>query len=241
MTVEKFKGFVLHHTPLTASREIVTFFTETGGKRKGTLRLTKKQGRAYLAPLTCLRFQLAGKEQQELKRIGELSLEHHHFDFAADYLGLTFLEHWAFLVLSSQPEEHEDERVFRLLDHCLKSFDGPNPPAELPLKNLYFEAWLLHFCGMLPRRRGPVRAEGCLVSAVEASEPGETRHGRSLDTPLMRQIFQVTIEDLVGNRLKLGSLTKTYEVLGKMWEQFLAKQLKTRTLLVTRFKERRLM
>ena len=237
MRIEKLTGFVLQQIPIRSSRYIVTLFTRECGKRQGVLYLSKKQTRACLTPLTRLRFQLSGKEHQDLKKISEVNLERHFFDVAANYLGLLLLHHWSWLIDQSQPAEQGDERVFRLLDHCLGDLN-PEDHGLFPIKNLYFETWLLHFCGVLPRGQAPAQTANHLETN-ELSE--EARLWRSLDHKITRQIFQVKIEDLTLNELKLGSLNKTLAVLGKMWERFLGKELKTRALLSSQFKERRLL
>ncbi len=235
---EKYRGFVLHHTDLSAGRAVVTLFTQTGGKRKGVMRFNKKQTRACLTPLTCLGFHLSGKEHVELKRMDEIDLIYHHFDRASNYLGLSLLQHWAGLVMHSQPGEHEDIRVFRLLNHSVLSFGGCDDPKVWPLLNIYFEVWLLHFCGVLPRIR-TAQAPHSMQNERDMDE--NLRLWRSLHNPILVQIFKSRIEELVENRLKLGALKGAFQVLGEMWEQFLGRGLEPRKLLMNLFAQRDLL
>ncbi len=234
MAAEKLTGYVLASAPLTASRLIVSLFTRTGGKRKGVLRLDKRQTRAFLTPMARLSFQLTGKEHQELKTLGQANLEFHRYDLAADYLGLCLLQHWAHLVDLSQPEHHEDDRVYRLLTHCLESLDANPEPAILTAKNLFFEAWLLHFCGMLPRNGGaPEPDEGEPPPTAR-----ESRLWRALDPSLTAKLFRRTIHDFAADAPAANRLSPAVETLGALWEHFLAKPVKTRTVLLACLRER---
>lgn len=230
MGPEKFRGFVLQWTDLSASRVLLTLFTREGGKRKGVLRLTKQRERAYLSPLTSVDLVLSGKEHQELKRISECSLHRQTFGLASDYLGLSLLTHWAFLIQHSQPADHEDLRVFRLLDHVLLDFEN-NPSADTyPVRNLFFEIWLLHFCGVLSRSGNPF-----------SSDENQNPQQKSSPHPAMALIFHSRIERVAADALKWGSLTGTMEDIGQRWEQFLGKKLNPRTQLFQLFRQRRLL
>ncbi len=234
--LQKFQGFVLQCHALSAHRFVVSLFTESGGRRKGVFRVTKAQPQAYLTPMTLLGFQLSGKEQQELKAISQVSLVRHFFDLAADYSGLLLIQHWAFLIQQTQPAEQEEPRVYRLLEHCLKQA-ARSKKGSFSACNLYFEIWLLHFCGMLPRpARGPQTSE---PTTVPPPVSGEARLGRSLDRDTLHRVFQQRIEDFARDALQLGSLAETQEVLGKIWQHFLSRDLKTRRLLTARLEERR--
>lgn len=233
--IEKFRGFVLGHTDLSSSRAVVALFTQTGGKRSGVLRLTKKQSRACLTPLTCLEFHLSGKEQAELKRMDEVDLLYHHYDKASEYTGLALLQHWASLVNYSQPGEHEDVKVFRLINHSVLSFGGSTGPQAYPLLNLYFEVWLLHFCGVLPRIR---QAQAPQTPDDDHRWDEIMKLWRMLHSPLLVEIFQSRIEDLMLNRLNLGSLSASHQILGRMWEIFLARNLEPRKRLLNLFEQR---
>ena len=223
MHTEKFKGFVLQHFPISDSRSVVSLFTLAGGKRKAVFRASKKQSKAYLSPLTELHFQLSGREHQELKTMSQVSLEAQNFDAATHYCGLTLLQHWAFLLDRSQPDEHEDERVYRLLRHALDSLPANPKPEQLSARNLYFETWLLHFCGMLSRNPRLVNYGGQGDPSGDISPA--VFH-------VLRQVFEQRIEDFAGNALKLGSLAQAYKVLGRLWEQFLNVEIKTGKLLL---------
>jgi len=225
MAQEKLTGFVLSSHPLSASRSVVALFTRTGGKRQGVMRLTKAQPAAYLSPLACLSFQLTGKEHQELMRISQLSLESHCFQAAAAYPGLALLQHWANLVARSQPEAHEDERVFRLLDHCLASVRANADPRLGPARNVYFETWLLHFCGVAPRGGG---------------DDGESTHNdealwRAIDPALTAAVFRHKLDAFAAGAPPPAALTAPLEALDEIWTHFLGKPLRTRPPLIAQF------
>jgi len=236
MITERHVGFVLGSTQMRSTRHIVTLFTEQGGKRRGVYSLGRGDSRAYIAPLTCLAFSLRGKEFADLATISQVSLEYHLYEAGGDYLGLCLLEHWSFLVDKSQAEHHVDGRVFRLLDHCLR-FLRAAPRQSYLRCNLYFEVWLLHFAGMLPR----TGIERGFFSVSEERRPATAAapgalHG--LDAAVLRPIFQQKIEEYCQDDLKLGSLAAATEALGRLWEAFLARELTTRRLLLRRFEER---
>ena len=130
----KFTGFVLESFPLSDHRHVVTVFTETGGKRKGVFRVSKTQPQAYLTPLTRLSFQLSGKEHHELTTMSQVSLEAHVYEVGSRYAGLILLQHWCFLLKQSQPEEHEDAKVFRLVSHCVSNLRGMADKKKLSLE-----------------------------------------------------------------------------------------------------------
>ncbi len=226
MQVEKLNGFVLRAVSLSASRDVVTLFSEERGLVSGVARRQKGGGAAWLAPLTGVSFHLAGKEHQALRSLRDPSLQSHCLALANTWAGLTLLHHLSWLVSNCQAEGQEDSHVFRLLSHC-QSYLSHNPePACFPAVTVYFETWLLHFCGVLPR-----------LPAAQLPQPyGEDAQlQQALDTVSNRAIFQVKIEDWVADALQLGSLTGTLVVLGNMWARFLSKELKTRKLLLAQF------
>ncbi|CAM2066421.1 DNA repair protein RecO [Sulfidibacter corallicola] len=235
---EKHHGFVIHHTPLTSSRHIVHLFTAESGVRKGILRVGRKQPSAYLAPLNHLEFQLKGKEHQNLKSLEQISLRGHAYDLSSGYMGLALLHHWSFLIHKSQPEGHPDPHVFRLLEHMLATLRRDEPVAHLPHRNLYFEIWLLHFCGVLARH------PGCVAHALNEIEAAPARDA-AIWTPeddlYPERVFQQRIEPFLEFALKWGALTRLNRALGTLWEHFLAMALKTREALVKQFSERRLL
>jgi len=235
MILEKHKGYVIGTTPLSTSRTIVTLYTFRSGKRKGILRLTRRT-RAYLGPLLLLNFQLRGKEHQELLGMDEVSLESHQFDLASDYLGLTLLQHWAFLLDRSQADGHGDERVFRLLGHCLEKCRERPDPNTFPRVNLYLEVWLLHFAGLLPRGQALSTATG--LTATDLPGADETTLWRALDSKILCAVFQTTLGDFLADALQLETLVETQRVLGLIWERFLGYRLKTRELLIKQLEKR---
>lgn len=234
--LQKFQGYVLQYQALSDHRFIVALFTESGGRRKGVFRVSKSQPRAYLTPMTLLGFQLSGKEQQELKSMSQVSLEAHYFDLAAHYTGLLLIQHWAFLIGQSQPEEQEDPRVYRLLTHCLQQAAKPGEVEILAACNLYFETWLLHFCGVLARPARDAQTPDAKTHPAPVSD--EARLGKSLDRDELRRVFQQRVEDFVQDALQLGSLAETQEVLGKIWQHFLGRDLRIRRLFTARLEER---
>ena len=232
-------GFVLQHTQMTTSRRIITLFSKDLGKCRGVYRVSKKQPLAYLAPLTCLSFQLTGKEHQELKVISQVSLESHTYNLGGNYTGLALLEHWSALLHLSQPDEQGDERVFRLLRHSLDNLDIGDGPG-LRLQNLYFECWLLHFCGVLPLQKpnpGDNQKSGSRAYPEEEEDDAGLR--RRLNPDFLSLVFQHSVGELVPDALKLGSLTETQRVLGQLWERFLMRELPTRALFLKRLDRRR--
>ncbi len=228
LPLEKFVGFVLNHTDLSASRVVVDLFTEQGGTRQGVMRFGKKDSRALLTPLTRLSFQLGGREHQHLKNLSEPQVEAHCFDLAADYTGLCLVSHWAWLVRRTQPDEHPDVRVFRLLDHLLQFLRGPRPDhTALHLANLYFEIWLLHFSGILARQ--PI---------TEDADSVEERLAAKLDRDLLTLAFQRKIEQFGEDALKLGVFHGSTVALGALWERLLDRELKARHVLYKQLKLR---
>lgn len=238
MKIAAFRGFVLKTVNLSTSRQILVAYTQHGGKRQGIFRISKKHPRAYLTPLTLLQFQLRGKEQQSLPAVIEPSLERHCFDFAGDYLGLTLLHHWASLVDASQAELQEDERVFRLLDHCQQHLDLTQK-EKLPLQNLYFETWLLHFAGILPK---PTHSEPPETATVPSSKRKDLeQHYLAFDPAILMRVFQQNIEDFASISLQCDPLTAAMQQLEGMWHHFLGHPIKTHASLQNRFKERGLL
>lgn len=218
---EKLVGYMLHHTPLSQSRVIVDVFTAGLGRRQGVLRLGKKDSRAQLTPMTLLSFHLVGKEHQQLKNMREVVVEDHCFDLAADYLRLALLSHWGWLILKTQPEGQQDPGVFRLLSHLLSALKAGHETEYLPIFNLYFEIWLLHFCGVFGRQLPPI--DQPLDGLSE-----EERLFRRINRQLLTQVFQKKIEECVPLALKLGSLSRTTATVGTLWERLLDRELKTR-------------
>lgn len=238
MRTEAFRGFVLKSVALSTHRHILVTFTEKGGKRQGIFRVGKTNPRAYLTPLTLLQFQLRGKEQQHLPTLLAPNLERHHYDFAADYLGLSLLAHWACLVEACMPEAQEDERVFRLMNHSLLSLT-PKQIRTLPAKNLYFELWLLHFAGVLPRIRPPTAPSGS--NGGESGGRDLERLYEEMDQGPLAAVFQQKIEDFAELGLQCGALARDTEILERIWVHFLGRDLKSHSGLLDRFKERGLL
>jgi hypothetical protein len=90
---------------------------------------------------------------------------------------------------------------------------------------------------MLPRS-GMVRE--FLSGGEPRGKPGVTVPPafQGLDVAVLRPIFQQKIEDYSQDDIKLGSLAAAIEAVGQLWEAFLARELKTRRLLLRRFEER---
>lgn len=233
MLSEKLTGFVIQSTALSQSRHILTLFTKQCGKRQGVLRLNKKQSRAWLTPLTQLSFQLSGKEHQQLKNLNEVTLESHCFDLAASYSGLIFVQHLAFIIARTQPEDQPDERVYRLLEHGIAQVGSRPAALEILARCVYIEVWLLHFCGVLPRQR-PVSSQ----TGTQSQNP-EERGWQQLDAHLLRQVFGRNISHFLSDALQWDSLAGTHGVLGTMWEGFLSRELPTRKLLFKQLNEGR--
>ena len=226
MIAEKPSGYVLGHTQLSASRVVLTTFTRESGKRQGVFQFRGKQSRVCLTPMTYISYEARSREHQELEKIGDLTVEHHFYDFASNYLGLSLLQHMAFLVNTSQPDRHPDERVFRLMTHCLEICDDNANSVQTALTVLYFESWLLHLCGVLPR----VRASGLQAGAID--EGADFRLISRLQTPLMQRVFGSKAKDLCENPPPGTELAGPFDTLGVLWEQFLARKLPTRTVLL---------
>ena len=225
MIVAKPAGYVLGHTQLSASRVILTVFTRESGKRQGVYQFRGKQSRVCLTPMTYLSYESKARENQDLEKMGDISVAHHFFDFASSYLGLSLLQHMAYLVKTSQPDRHPDERVFRLLTHCLQACGERAEAGRAGLIALYFESWLLHLCGVLPRVRSGSSPED------DGGEETDFRLVRRLQTPLMQRVFSQKIEDLCAAG-PAGDLEQPLETLGVLWEHFLARKLPTRLVLL---------
>lgn len=239
----KCRGFVIHHTRLSASRYILHLFTEDEGHRALILRTSKKVTTVYLTPLCQVECELSGKQHQNLHQIKEIRLRDHNFDVAGNYLGLSLLHHWAWLIHQSQPEGQPDERVTRLLEHLTGFLNrtrqaGTLTPAMMPHLNAYLETWLLVFAGVFSR--SPHSMQHMLQDLAEhsARQPPPWQPG---DTNYTAQLFQLKIEPFLDFALQWGALTRLHRALGDIWEHFLAKPIKTRTNLVHQFNERRLL
>ena len=217
MATRRLQGFVLRAVALSAGRDAVTLFSAERGLVAGVARRGKGGGAAWLAPLTRVSLVMSGKEHQTLGTIREVSIDQHCTALGSRWHGLILLQHLARLLEESQAEDQPDEFVYRLVGHTCDYLAGnPPDPALLPVA-IYVEAWLLHFCGVLPRLPARVLGDG-----------EEARLQRALDTPANRVIFQVKIEDWVAHALQLESLSGTWQVLGGMWARFLSKELETR-------------
>lgn len=237
MGAEPLRGFVLEQVQLSDHRFVVQLFSQCSGRRKGVFRMSKQQPQALLTPLSLWRCQLQGREHQELKTIAQVNLESHCYDVGTSYLGLNLLHHMAKLLVWSQPEGQVDERVFRLVNHVLgllrsQSMAQLAQPGFLPAVHAYFEIWLLHFAGVLPR---PAHKADPSIAVTQ-----ESKIGQQLPTSLLCATFERTVEDFTSDALQLGSLSQAHQTLGKFWEHFLSRELKTRNLLTRQFQERRL-
>lgn len=238
MQIESLRGFVLRTVPLSTSQRILTVFTESCGKRQGIFRVSKRNPLAYTSPMSLLQFHLRGKEHQQLPLLEDLSLERHFFNLAGDYLGLTLLHHWADLVNFSSADAHEEPYTFRLLNHCLSHLDKQRPNL-FPMQDLYFQCWLLHFAGVLPR---PKEGKSIQVPASSMSQPRDLEQTYSaMDHAILNRVFQQNLGDFTAVSLEYGVLAKSLELLEGMWLLFLGRPVKTHGLLQNQFKERGLL
>ena len=235
MSSGKFSGFVLSSLPISDSRHLVTLYTAEDGKCKGVLRVGKQHPRAYLMPLNWLEFQLSGREGQDLRTMNQVTMRRSVFNWSSDYMGLCLAQHWAELISRSQGEHQRDEGVFRLLQHSLEAVAVPSKDDSIALKNLYFETWLLHFCGAIAR----VRKADDLLPALGA-------YRQSYDTELQQQLggamarlFQQRIEQFAGHAVECEALTRIFGLVGEMWQLFLDAPVKVRPTLIELFKQRR--
>ncbi|CAM2008262.1 recombination protein O N-terminal domain-containing protein [Acanthopleuribacter pedis] len=240
---QKCQGFVVHHTRLSASRYIVHVFTEEEGQRALILRTSKKVTMVYLTPLCRVACELSGKQHQNLHQIREIRLLDHNFDVAGNYLGLSLMHHWGWLIHQSQPEGQEDARVTRLLIHLMdflarRQKAGKLLPGMMPHLNAYLETWLLVFAGVFSR--DPQSLQWLLQDLAEnhGIRPAPWLPG---DTDYTTQLFELKIEPFLDYALQWGALTRLHRALGDIWEHFLAKPIKTRANLVHQFNERRLL
>lgn len=230
---EKHLAFVLNHVVIGDSRRILNVFTQNDGKRSGVFRVSKRNA-VLLTPLNLVSLQISGKQHQDLKYLSGFHLEKSSFNLAGDYLGLALVHHWTWLIERSQPEGQADERVFRLIQHGLSGLQSL-PKSQWSLANIYFEAWLLHFSGMLSRVTGPDSWEESEVSSSHDVQ----QVAASVDWHARYPVFQLKIEDFVAHALQYGVSNAPYGPMGRMWELFLSSELKSRKVLMEQFKERR--
>lgn len=240
MQTQRYRGFVIKTVPLSASRHIMVAFTQNGGKRQGIFRVSKQHPQAYLSPFTLLEFQLKGRQTQQLPSIIAPQLERHYFNIAGDYCSLSLLHHWANLVDASQAESQEDHGVFRLIDHCLTHL-SLEKSGLFPLQNLYFEVWLLHFAGVLPKPRSQNTTTGTSPTEQAFKKSDLERTYQALDPRLLMRIFQQNIEDFASVSLQCEALTRAMVLLEHMWHHYLGRPVKTHAHLQNRFKERGLL
>lgn len=244
MQVTKRNGFVVETIPLTDHGFVVTVFSQQDGLVKGIYRAPqgKHFSRSLLSPLTEISFELAGREQQNLKRITGESLVRQTVSTCSSYAGLCLLQHWAFLLAKSQPECARDERVYRLIDHCLSWASTHVPSPHDPAANCYFECWLLHLSGMFPRltpasaghvtlEHGTLRVDGQPLLVSE--EPWEPE-----DVGMLQVIFKTKIEQFLAFALEWNGLARVSLALGDLWSRYLDRPLRARSMLTECFADK---
>lgn len=220
---EKHLGFLIKITKLSESRLILTILTQQAGKIQGVLRIGRKASQAFLTPMTCIAFNRTGRENQHLKNLSSIDVESHVYDFASSYLGLTLLNHWSFLIDKTQPEEHPDSSVYRLLEHVLEYLrQNQTTPRSLRLTNLYFEMWLLHFSGILHRQHPNQTGEEDIAP--------EVRLARKLPPELFSAVYRHQLPAFLEQAENWESEAKINTSLGQLWQKFLDCDLPPRAL-----------
>jgi hypothetical protein len=195
---------------------------------------------------------MGGKQHQALRTMSQTTSSRSSYELATSYVGLAQLQHMAHLVDQSQPDDAPEPSVFRLIGHALDYLEtlrrstDPRPaeiargdtgggvldprPRERSWANVYFEMWLLHFAGLLPR---PGNERNNAADGRRADDPLHPHEViDQLDESVARAAFSQRIEDFVGLTLQLGSLTQTNRLLGRMWEMVLGKEVPTRHVLM---------
>lgn len=220
---DKQLGFLLKTTKLSDSRLILTVLTKDMGKVTGVHRIGRKAPHGFLTPMSCIHFERSGREQQNLKTIKDIHVASHVYNFASRYLGLTLLNHWSFLLDKTQPEEHSDPAVYRLLEHALQGL-RPNlyDARQLRFANLYFEMWLLHFGGVLNRHH-PDQSGLTNVSA-------EVRFARRLPTQLFDAVYRHQLPGFLEASQDWQGEAAMTTALGQMWQLLLDRELPPRSL-----------
>lgn len=219
MNTERHLAYVLGKTPLSASRVIINLFTQSAGKRQAVVRIGKKSGTAYYGPLTLLECDLSGKEHQELRRMEAVTLVKDRFQLGASYLGLSLLQHWAALLNQVGVEPSDDGAVFRLVGHCLDALGARVEKGAAARANFYFEAWLLHLSGVLPRALP--RPEGSVAPDVSPALADERTLRLILAPTVLRAAFQQTAATFVTQDFAAGEWRPSQAAMGGLWRHFL--------------------
>jgi recombinational DNA repair protein (RecF pathway) len=221
-------AYVLESTQLSEHKALLCLFSAEKGLVKGVYRLGRLESRAALGQLSRVRFELRCKDHQELGQLVLFELDRPCWLLRQPgYLALCLVQHWSWLLAHTLPAHQEEPLVWRLLEHVLPAIPGEE--RGMVAAQVYFETWLLHSLGLLPRLATSdfcrQQGEACLLAGlslppIEASPcPGERE--------LFPALFKLRIEDFLPLALECSSLSWSTELLHALNRHLLQRALPT--------------
>jgi DNA repair protein RecO (recombination protein O) len=149
MPLHTTEALVLRTYPLGETDRIVVLLTRDRGKKRAVARGARRSRRRFggaLEPLTRVRVAYREKENRELVALDYAEpLESPLASPGADAPG--YAAYFAELIDAWAPQDHPNERLFRLGAAAVRALGAP---VAVPVLARYFEYWLLRLEGVYP-------------------------------------------------------------------------------------------
>jgi|SRR6185312_15640371 len=211
------EAFVLRTYALKESDRIVSFFTRSGGKRRGVARgarRPKSKFGAALEPLTQVRVQYFEREGRELGNIDHCELIASPLATGVpDLLNSVSASVMVEVAERLLPDHEVNDAVFRLLAAASAHLrTSPGDAAWLPLT--YYLFWMVRLGGFLPQLELSPEAQGLtaaiarhpLTALADWTAPAGGAAGREV-----RQQLKRCLEDHLESPLKSWSMLASLE------------------------------
>ena len=144
------EAIILRTKNIGEYNKMVFLFTRERGKIKaiayGARKLKNRFGSA-LEPFTNGKVMLIENKRTAIASLDQVEITQSAFDLYEDYITAAHLYYYSELLDSFLPEEHREEKIFRLTLEMIRGFRLRLSPSRVAA---YFEVWLLKLLGHLP-------------------------------------------------------------------------------------------
>jgi DNA repair protein RecO (recombination protein O) len=206
------EAIILRTKNIGEYNKMVFLFTREQGKIKaiayGARKLKNRFGSA-LEPFTNGKVMLIENKRAAIASLDQVEITQSAFDLFEDYITAAHLYYYSELLDSLLPEEHREEKIFRLTLEMIRGFRLRLSPPRVAA---YFEVWMLRLLGLLPdykscqHCRKSMRGEKEVIIASEGYIFCSDCHMKGLDEGKKHEPVYHTLQLILKNKIDSEAL-----------------------------------